>query len=47
VLKRWEKEKEDFSEKVDSDMERIRNEMSETLKETGRPFKEEVESEDE
>lgn len=46
-VEKMEKEKEDFSEKVDSDIERIRNEMSEAIKETGNPYKEEVESEDE
>lgn len=42
-----EKEKEAFSEKVDSDIERIRNEMSEAIKETGNPYKEDEKSEDE
>ena len=46
-VEKMEKEKEDFSEKVDSDIERIRNEMSEAIKETGNPYKEEEKSEDE
>ena len=45
-VEKMEKEKESFSEKLDSDMERIRNEVPDSLKKTGNSYKEEVESED-
>ncbi len=46
-VEKMEKENEAFSEKLNSEIERIRNEIPDALKKTGSPFKEEVESEDE